>query len=980
MRRVLNEETTPVLPGDASSQRRPVSLLLIDENLEHPFLQDQLTGSARIEATLTQAKDITEAVGYLSKGVFHAILLVVTSPHLTDLTLLQLHAPGVAVIVLSNVADEDLSIQALQAGAQDFLTIGDLNPNSLERSILFSIERTRVENPLRYTEEQYRAVFAATTDGLVINDLDGNVVEVNPAFCSMHGYTREEMIALSPAEFIHPNSHLLMAEFFETVRAGKRFHCEAMDVRKDGSSFHVEVHGIGFTYKGEPHVLGLVRDITDRVEAAAHIRMKEEQYRAVFESTSDGLAISDLDANPVELNPAWCNMHGYTREEMMALPPTEYVHPDSYPLLAQYYEKVRAGERFQCEAVDIRKDGSLFHVEITENPIMYNGKLHTLTILRDITERVKAFELLEQRVEERTRELTTLLDVSNKVASTLDLNTLVHSILEQLKLVASYRRATIAIEQGEGLSPRLLNSWGDMTNDSPPPGRSVPFEIFGPISERLLRGETVIVPDVLADDQYADIVRRAVAWALEGEDVDPSETVESRLLAERSIMYVPLMLKDNLIGGLTIRHSDPGYYTERHAELAMAIANQAAIAVENARLYEQAQETTRKTAALAQIASQVAYGGSLYPTLDILCRQVVDVTGAVASAVVLRDTDEEQARMVGSYGLPEEYPTALNAILASGVDLLMQEAFEGRQTIVMRDLRRKVLDTPEYNPLHNIVKDLPWDAAVGVPMVYRDTVVGVLLSYHTSSSDIGDAELTFHSVIADQAAVAVENARLLSQEHDKARLEERQRLARELHDSVTQALFSINLIARSAEMVLQREGTHSPQTLEKLADLRQLTQGALAEMRALIFELRPGALEEEGLLEAIRKHAAAVQGREMLPVEVVADLRHEMPRLKPAAEEALYRITQEALHNVVKHAKATRAVVRISTDEDSLTLCIKDNGIGFDRASVPAGHMGLGTMHQRVEQFGGEYSIESTPGGGTTITACVPLSGLQLSK
>src|SRR4029079_19671507 len=113
------------------------------------------------------------------------------------------------------------------------------------------------------------------------------------------------------------------------------------------------------------------------------------------------------------------------------------------------------------------------------------------------------------------------------------------------------------------------------------------------------------------------------------------------------------------------------------------------------------------------------------------------------------------------------------------------------------------------------------------PMVYRDRPVGVLLSYHSPTHRIDGAEMTFHSVIADQAAVAVENARLLIDAHDKARLEERQRLARELHDSVTQALFSISLIARSAELVLQREGTHAAGTLEKLADLRQLTQGAL---------------------------------------------------------------------------------------------------------------------------------------------------------
>jgi signal transduction histidine kinase len=243
--------------------------------------------------------------------------------------------------------------------------------------------------------------------------------------------------------------------------------------------------------------------------------------------------------------------------------------------------------------------------------------------------------------------------------------------------------------------------------------------------------------------------------------------------------------------------------------------------------------------------------------------------------------------------------------------------------------------------------------------------------------EIGDAEMTFHTVIADQAATAVENARLLVQAHEKARLEERQHLARELHDSVTQALFSINLIARSAEMTTQREGNHSPQLTEKLVSLRQVAQGALAEMRALIFELRPGALEEEGLFEALRKHAAAVQGREMLPIEVVNESGKELPRLKPAVEEALYRISQEALHNIVKHAKATKVEVSLGAVDGLVTLRVTDNGRGFDVDSVPAGHMGLGTMRQRTEAMGGKYEVRSRPGEGTVVEVSVPLTDFE---
>jgi signal transduction histidine kinase len=180
-------------------------------------------------------------------------------------------------------------------------------------------------------------------------------------------------------------------------------------------------------------------------------------------------------------------------------------------------------------------------------------------------------------------------------------------------------------------------------------------------------------------------------------------------------------------------------------------------------------------------------------------------------------------------------------------------------------------------------------------------------------------------------------------------------------------------------MLLEREGVRLPSITEKMVDLRQLTQGALAEMRALIFELRPGALEEEGLLQALRKHAAAVQGRELLPVEVIAD-EASIPRLKPNAEESLYRIAQEALHNVVKHARAKRVEIKLGVEDGYLKLQISDNGQGFDLSQVPAGHMGLNTMGQRVAALGGEYQVLSKPGEGTTVSVRLSLANQRLQS
>jgi signal transduction histidine kinase len=159
---------------------------------------------------------------------------------------------------------------------------------------------------------------------------------------------------------------------------------------------------------------------------------------------------------------------------------------------------------------------------------------------------------------------------------------------------------------------------------------------------------------------------------------------------------------------------------------------------------------------------------------------------------------------------------------------------------------------------------------------------------------------------------------------------------------------------------------------EKLTELRGLATDALAEMRALIFELRPGALDQDGLLLALRKHAAAVQGRTGLPVSVETTVELDDPRLPPGVEESLYRIAQEALHNVVKHAKATETRIEISRDADGLRLKVIDNGRGFDPSKIPSGHLGVEGMRTRAERIGGRLEITSARGEGSTIEVVVP--------
>ncbi len=220
-------------------------------------------------------------------------------------------------------------------------------------------ERVEAEQQLREKEEQYRNIFEASTDGLFIIDLeDSHAVEVNPMACQMFGYTYEELLG-RPIGISDDTQHIPV-HALEVIRAGGQFQMRDTTTRKDGTSFNVEAHATPFTYKGKPHLLAIVRDITEQVQAEEQLREQEEQYRSVFEATSDGLIIRDMDGSVVEANPAACNMHGYTYEEFIALSRDTLIHPDYHPQLREIIQAVKAGRTFQGQAVDLRKDGSTF--------------------------------------------------------------------------------------------------------------------------------------------------------------------------------------------------------------------------------------------------------------------------------------------------------------------------------------------------------------------------------------------------------------------------------------------------------------------------------------------------------------------------------------------------------------------------------------------------------------------------------------------
>ncbi len=250
---------------------------------------------------------------------------------------------------------------------------------------------------------------------------------------------------------------------------------------------------------------------------------------------------------------------------------------------------------------------------------------------------------------------------------------------------------------------------------------------------------------------------------------------------------------------------------------------------------------------------------------------------------------------------------------------------------------------------------------MAVPMIAAKQIVGVLVVQSAEPERFSKGDIRVMSTLADLMAVAVENARLYRAAHELAVFEERSRLARELHDSVSQALYGVALGTRTAQKLLARE---PEKVAEPLDYVLSLAEAGLSEMRALIFELRPELLENDGLQAALAAQVASLRARHQ--IEVDAELCDE-PDVSIAMKEALYRIAREALHNTVKHARATHAKVRMDCLPDGIILELADNGLGFDPSNSFPGHLGLKSMRERAQAVGGRFALESAPGEGTRI-------------
>lgn len=761
-----------------------------------------------------------------------------------------------------------------------------------------AIRRRQVEEQLRASEERYRAVIEQATDGIFLLDVESRrVVESNPAFQRMFGYSAEELLGTEIYDLVaHPRGDV-DATIGRTLEERRRIVGERKYRHRDGSLLDVEVGVSVISLGGRDVICTIVRDVTGRKRAEEALARSENRLRTIIETEPECVKVLGADGVLLEMNPAGLSIiEADSLEQVRGKSVYDYIAPEHRTGFVALTEKVLRGGSGTLEFELVGLKGRRRWLETHAVPLhdATNGETFgLLAVTRDVTQRKRSEEALRQS------------------------EWLYRTVIEQ---------ATENIFLVDVATRRIV--------ESNPAFR----EALGYTSEEL---EKMALYDIVAHDRESvdDNVRRVM------EGRGPS-------VGERKYLRRDGTLLDMEVSASLILRDG--------RETICAVAHDV---TERARMQRSLEE---RVATLSRISAGLTLDLPGESTLNSLAESAVNASTAVACGVVLVREDDHNVDLFGSHGLPEGYTAGLQRAYRDGVDSPSLEAFRARRPVLVGDFRRALLADPLYGPIHHFVRGVPWDIVYSLPLVSRGRALGAIFFCFLPDRHPDEDEQTFLRAVADQAAVVVETSGLFAEAREKAALEERQRLARELHDSVSQALYGIALGTRTAQKLAERDPGRVAEPLEYVLSL---AEAGLAEMRALIFELRPESLESEGLLAALEKHAAALDARHGIQVE--DDLREE-PEVSLQAKEALYRIAQEALHNTVKHARARKVGIKLSCDDGLVCVEISDDGVGFDAREDFPGHLGLRSMRERVARLGGALEIRSEPGSGTTVRASLP--------
>jgi len=380
-----------------------------------------------------------------------------------------------------------------------------------------------------------------------------------------------------------------------------------------------------------------------------------------------------------------------------------------------------------------------------------------------------------------------------------------------------------------------------------------------------------------------------------------------------------------------------------------------------AQLEKQVAARTEELAVLNAIAATVNQSRDLGQILNDALDETLQVIGIDSGRIYLLNEAAQALTVAAQRGFKPQMANESDN-LEIGEDLSWQ-VIQNDQPLIRRDISRD----PRLTRM--LVRKEGLRSMAIVPVSSKGKVIGTLFTVTRDDRELSTQDLQLLTSIAHQIGVAVENAQLFEQTRKVAIMNERNRLARDLHDSVTQSIYSLTLLSEAGQRII--DSGDFVQVKENQTRLGEISQQALQEMRLMVYELRPQILQNEGLVGALEHRLAAVERRAGINARLHVAQKIDLPQ---NVEEELFHLSMEALNNALKHAKASEVVLSLKMEEGSFILTVADNGRGFDpKLTTSTGGMGLSSMNERVVKIGGNLSIQSEDGAGTIIAVSVPL-------
>jgi PAS domain S-box-containing protein len=766
-------------------------------------------------------------------------------------------------------------------------------------------EQKRRDAALAEAASRFRAVFDNPAVGVAVMTLDRHIVQINPTAERLTGYTPEEIAGINPSDLVVEEDRFIDRELFQELVAGGRdqYLIEKRYLRKDGSLFWGRVNfALVRDEQGRPlYIIGLIEDINEEKAAQQKVAESEARFRAMYENAAIGISLIAPDGHVLAVNPVLVQLSGYSEAELLEAGGQGITHPEDRAVGQHEFAEVLAGKR------------NSFQVE--KRYVHKDGRVHwmrqSISSVRDAGGRMLYLVVIAEDIDERRRATEELRESEARFKAMYENMTVGTAMISLDRRVISANQAAArmtgyALEELLGIDPSRLSHPDDLEI-----GRAQFLEMAAgkipgmQMEKRFIRKDGRVFWGRVTYSAVPDHV--GAPEYLVGLIEDVTEEREAASTLAQSEARFRTLYDSAEMGIVLVDLGDDGNLPLDEIRFNHLVANQ------------------RLNPAMLRMFGYTA--------------------------------EELQNRAIATLIYPEDQgidAQQFRQLLTGEIDFFRIEkrfvrrdgsVFWGRLT---DSLARTADGTPQM--VIGIIEDINEERHVNERLANQEAEHRRLLEQRL-------AERTEELIEA--------NERLRTKAAQDAVTAERTRLARDLHDAVTQTLFSTTLIAEVLPDLWELNRTEG---LRRLEELRQLTRGALAEMRTLLVELRPNALVEVPLSVLLRQLTDATIGRARIAIQLSAEGDAAGGTRLPAdVQVGLYRIAQEALNNVVKHAKATQAVVTLR-QSDTVRLTVADNGAGFDPGAVTADHLGLKIMRERAEAIGARLSIYSEPDDGTQVS------------